>query len=186
MCALNIRWGHKGSIQEFSTLLRAPAPRPPSLLQPRWEPGLCETDTLCATTTTMQSARGLWAGDKTVNDSCPVCNLWASATAANVVSTLLLLQLLSLRIPSKETKAKLKGTAFPVPPNVYAWPFAFFISANNAPHPLLHLPPSLKFLSFPGAFWYSPSFSFYATGHVTWLCVAKVTDGFHLHQMFRP
>lgn len=180
MCALNIRWGHKGSIQEFSTLLRAPAPRPPGLLQPRREPGLCETDTLCATTTTTQSATGLRAGDKTVNDSCPVCNLWVSAAAANVVSTLLLLllQLLSLRIPSKETKAN--GLP-PVPPNVYAWPFAFFISA-----PLLHLPPSLKFLSFPGAFWYSPSFSFYAPGHVTWLCVAKVTDGFHLHQMFRP
>lgn len=43
-----------------------------------------------------------------MNDSCPVCNLWASAAAAYVASTLLLLlllQLLSLRIPSKETKA---------------------------------------------------------------------------------
>lgn len=33
MCALNIRWGHKGSIQEFSTLLWAPAPRPTSLVR---------------------------------------------------------------------------------------------------------------------------------------------------------
>lgn len=46
---------------------------------------------------------------------------WASATAAKVVSTLLLLlrRLLFLQIPSKETKAKLKGKAAPIPPNVY-------------------------------------------------------------------
>ncbi len=30
MCALNIRWGRKGSIQEFSTLLRAPGLLSPS------------------------------------------------------------------------------------------------------------------------------------------------------------
>lgn len=66
-------------------------------------------------------------GDQTVNDSCPVCNLWASATAAKVVPTLLL-QLLILQIPSKETKAKLNQTYTldPLP----------FSSQPITPHPL--------------------------------------------------
>lgn len=74
MCALNIRWGCKGSIQEFSTLLRAPglpAPSPAfSGYTEKWD--WVEPATFTTTTNTNSCSYGFtgWlAGNKTVHDS---------------------------------------------------------------------------------------------------------------------
>lgn len=179
MCALNIRWGNKGSIQEFSTLLQAPAPQPPRLLQEHWEPGLCETDTLRTPTTTTQTATGSSAGDKTVNDS-----------QNGALSTTFGLQPLQAKASPPCCCSCFSSRFLPKKPKLSWWerPSPFhqmyildpltFSSQPITPRPL-----HLKFLTSP-PFWYSPSFSFYAPSHVTWLCVAKVTDGFHFHQSF--
>lgn len=178
MCALNIRWGHKGSIQEFSTLLQAPAPRPFSATLRTW--GVWNRYSMHHNN---DAATGLSAGDKTVNDS-----------QNGALSTTFGLQPLQPKPSPPCCCGFFSSRFFPKKPNL-SWkerPSLFhqismldpltFSSQRVTPHPL-HLPPSLKSLSFPGAFWYSPSF-FYAPRHVTWLCVGKVKDGFHLHGSF--
>ena len=115
MCALNIRWGHKGSIQEFSTLPRVPGL---PLARPVFS-GCTENQSWVEpatfTTTTTQTSRsygftGRLAADKTEHDSqtgALACDLWAAATAVRLLHPE---PLIYTKIPPTETRPSAKLT----------------------------------------------------------------------------
>lgn len=118
MCALNIRWGRKGSIQEFSTLLRAPGlPSQPSQATLRTRTGWNRPPSPQQQHT--QQERVHWtilAGDKTARwpSPSPAPDLWAAATAARLLHPA---SLIYSRIPSTENqpsaKLQMTQTTFP-------------------------------------------------------------------------
>lgn len=111
MCALNIRWGRKGSIQEFSTLLRAPglpSPSQPSQATLRtmtgWNPATFTTTT--TQTAAVTEARWLdWLETKQymIAKLEPCRDLWAAATAVRLLHPALLIY---SKIPSTESQLK--------------------------------------------------------------------------------
>lgn len=197
MCALNIRWGRKDSIQEFSTLL--------------WAPGLSSpSQTSRATLRTrigwnqppspqqQHKQSQLWVHwletkQTMIAKPSPACDLWAAATAVRLLHPALRCY---SKIPSTETRGSPKLTTLPdeaqhIPMwSLGTWLFltvAFNLLCAN-PSPLSFFPlaafcisilrlihPVTHSLCLP--LFFEPRF-------VTWPqlhCVTVVSDGFHLH-----
>lgn len=137
MCVLNIRWGCKGSIQEFSTLLRGSRPPQPSQANTENQDWV-EPATLTTTTKT-KTVLGSGVGDETVHDS----HAWALPPTSGLQPPHLVyptLNCFSSKSSFHRNQSKFEVNDFPTWHSTYpTWPLGHLTFPREAFH-LMHIP----------------------------------------------